>query len=362
MPPEEVASPVSFRPVLYSTAPPYRGGDPGDYARHVASVARWSEQAGCSGILVYTDNGLLDPWLCAQIVLQSTHEIVPLVALQPVYMHPYTAAKMIATLSCLYGRRIDLNMVAGGFKNDLVALGDETPHDRRYDRLVEFTTIVTRLLAGGPVTLQGEFFRVQNLALTPKVPPELQPRVLASGSSDAGLAAARTLGALPVHYPAPAAELGQASKREDGSFGIRVGIVARDADGDAWTVARERFPEDRAGQLTHQLAMKVSDSSWHHRLSGLAQAQSRSDGDSQGGANGAANGAANGDAYWMLPFTNYKTFCPYLVGSYDRVGGELARYFEKGCSTMILDVPIGTEDLQHVTRAIHRGAEQAGGR
>ena len=340
---------MSFRPVLYSTAPPYRGSDAGDYARHVASVARWSEDAGCSGILVYTDNGLLDPWLCAQIVLQSTKQLAPLVAVQPFYMHPYSVAKLVATLSFLHGRRIDLNMVAGGFKNDLVALGDETPHDRRYDRLVEFTTIVTRLLAGGPVTLQGQFYRVQNLALTPRIPPELQPRVLASGSSEAGLAAARVLGALPVHYPAPAAELGQASKREDGSFGIRVGIVARDADDDAWTVARERFPEDRAGQLTHQLAMKVSDSSWHHRLSGLAHAQA-----------GSANGEAQRDAYWMLPFTNYKTFCPYLVGSYDRVGGELARYFEKGCSTMILDVPIGTEDLEHVTRAIHRGAERAG--
>ena len=332
----------SPRPILYSTAPPYRGEDPGDYARHVASVARWSEQAGCSGILVYTDNGLLDPWLCAQIVLQSTREIVPLVAVQPFYMHPYSVAKMISTLTFLYGRRIDLNMVAGGFKNDLVALGDDTPHDRRYDRLIEFTTIITRLVAGaGPVTFQGEFFRVQNLTLTPKVPRELQPRVLASGSSEAGLAAARALGALPVHYPAPAAELGETSKREDGTFGIRVGIVARDAEDDAWEIARKRFPEDRAGQLTHQLAMKVSDSSWHHRLSGLAKEQ------------------AERDAYWMVPFTNYKTFCPYLVGTYDRVGAELAHYFEKGCSTMILDVPIGAEELEHVTRAIRQGSAQA---
>ena len=334
---------MSFRPDLYSTAPPYRGSDAGDYARHVASVASWSEEAGCSGILVYTDNGLLDPWLCAQIVLQSTRTLAPLVAVQPFYMHPYSVAKLIATLSFLYGRRIDLNMVAGGFKNDLVALGDETPHDRRYDRLIEFTTIVTRLLAGeGPVTLEGDFYRVHNLTLTPRVPRELLPRVLASGSSDAGLAAARALRALPVHYPAPAAELGQSSKGEDGSFGIRVGIVARDGDDDAWDVARARFPEDRAGQLTHQLAMKVSDSSWHHRLSGLAKEK------------------AERDAYWMVPFTNYKTFCPYLVGTYERVGAELARYFEKGASTMILDVPIGTEEMEHVTRAIRSGAEQVG--
>jgi alkanesulfonate monooxygenase len=331
------------KPVLYATAPPFRGEDPGDYARQVAAVARWSESAGCSGILVYTDNSLLDPWLCAQIVLQSTHQLAPLVAVQPIYMHPYSVAKMIATLSYLYGRRIDLNLLAGGFKNDLVALGDDTPHDRRYDRMVEFATIVRRLVAGaGPVCFQGEFYRVQSLTLTPKIPPRLQPRVLASGSSEAGLAAARAIGALPVQYPAPAAELGEASKGDDGRFGIRVGIVVREVEEDAWSIARKRFPEDRAGQLTHQMAMKVSDSSWHLRLSSLAKQQTER------------------DVYWMVPFDNYKTFCPYLVGTYDRVGLELARYFEKGCSTLILDVPIGSEELEHVTRAIERGAELAG--
>jgi alkanesulfonate monooxygenase len=327
-------------PVLYATAPPYQGGDPGDYGRHLAKVARWSEEAGCEGILVYTDNSLLDPWLCAQIVLQSTRALVPLVAVQPIYLHPYAVAKNIATLSYLYGRRIDLNLVAGGFKTDLAALCDETPHDRRYDRLVEYTTIVKRLAAGGPVTFEGEFHRVVNLALTPRVPAHLAPRILVSGSSPAGLAAARSLAALPVQYPAPAAELAEA-RHQEGSFGIRVGIVARDAEEAAWSVATERFPEDRQGQLKHQLAMKVSDSSWHQQLSGLAKDH------------------VTRDTYWMVPFTNYKTFCPYLVGTYDRVGTELARYFQQGCSAMILDVPIGTEELEHVQRAIRRGAELA---
>jgi alkanesulfonate monooxygenase len=302
-------------------------------------VARWSEEAGCEGILVYTDNSLLDPWLCAQIVIQSTRKLVPLVAVQPIYMHPYGVAKMIATLSYLHGRRIDLNMVAGGFKNDLTALCDATAHDRRYDRLVEYTTIVKRLAAGGPVTFEGEFHRVVNLTLSPRIPAQLQPRILVSGSSEAGLAAARSLAALPVQYPAPATEPPEA--RHDGAFGIRAGIVARDAEGAAWSVATERFPEERQGQLKHQLAMKVSDSSWHQHLSELAKDH------------------VARDAYWMVPFTNYKTFCPYLVGTYERVGSELARYFQQGCSAMILDVPIGTEEFEHVKRAIRRGAELA---
>jgi alkanesulfonate monooxygenase len=307
--------------VLYATIPPYRGEkDPAGYLAHVARVARLSEEAGCEGALVYTDNSKLDPWLIAQTVVQSTERLVPLVAVQPIYTHPYVVAKKIATLAYLYGRRIDLNMVAGGFKTDLTALCDETPHDRRYGRLVEYTEIVKRLCAGGSVGFEGEFHSVKNLKLSPAVPEHLQPHILLSGSSEAGLAAALALGALPVCYPEPAKDF-VAARGPGGYFGMRVGIVTREEEQVAWKVARTRFPEDRAGQLKHQLAMKISDSSWHHQLSALATDHTR-------------------DTYWMVPFMNYKTFCPYLVGSHDCVGGELARYFAEGCSAMILDVPL----------------------
>jgi alkanesulfonate monooxygenase len=323
--------------ILYSTCPPYRGGEGQAYYRQVCEVARWSEEAGCDGILVYTDNGLLDPWLVAHLVIQSTSSLSPLVAIQPIYMHPYTVAKMVATLALLHRRRIDLNIVAGGFKNDLLALGDRTPHDRRYARLTEYTGIIRRLLEGGtPVTFKGEFYSVSKLRLAPALDPALTPRILLSGSSPEGLAAAKTLGALPVCYPEPASRTAQ---QQDGEreFGIRVGIIGREDEGDAWRIARERFPEDRRGQATHQLAMKVSDSAWHRQLSTIApQVTAES-------------------AYWMVPFQNYKTFCPYLVGSYERVGEELGRYLAAGCRAIILDVPPNATELRHVALSIAAG-------
>jgi alkanesulfonate monooxygenase len=306
----------------------------------VQDVARWSEDGGCDGILVYTDNGVLDPWLVAQLIIESTSSLTPLVAVQSLYMHPYSVAKMVATLSLLNGRRIDLNMVAGGFKNDLLALDDRTPHDRRYARLTEYTAIIRRLLEGGPpVTFKGEFYSVTNLSLVPALHPALMPRILLSGSSPEGLAAAQTLGALPVRYPEPASQT-ESRQDEDLEFAIRVGIIGRDNDEDAWTIARERFPEDRRGQTTHQLAMKVSDSAWHQQLSAIAPQHSAD------------------SVYWMVPFQNYKTFCPYLVGSYDRVGEELRRYFASGCRTVILDVPPSDTEMAHVTRSI-AAAEKA---
>jgi len=41
---------------------------------------------------------------------------------------------------------------------------------------------------------------------------------------------------------------------------VRVGIIARKSEEEAWSIANERFPGDRKGQITHQLAMKTSDS------------------------------------------------------------------------------------------------------
>src|SRR6266550_2120033 len=146
---------------VFSTCVQSCDGDPETYAQRVADVARWSEQAGCKGILVYSDNRLVDAWLASHIIIQNTTRLCPLVAVQPIYMHPYAVAKLVASFGHMYGRRIYLNMVAGGFKNDLVALNDTTPHDKRYDRLIEYTRIIRDLLASSlPVSHEGEYYTV----------------------------------------------------------------------------------------------------------------------------------------------------------------------------------------------------------
>jgi alkanesulfonate monooxygenase len=325
---------------VFSTCPPSSGWDTRTYLQEVVRVARWSEGAGCKGILIYSDNSLVDPWLVAQVIIESTRSLCPLVAVQPVYMHPYSVARMVASLAYLHGRRIYLNMVAGGFKNDLTALNDATPHDRRYHRLIEYTTVIRSLLSGpSPVDFGGEFYRTSKLRLSPSLPPDLTPGIFISGSSEAGIAAARAIGATAIEYPKPAEECGDGAAADGVPHGIRVGIIARAAEQDAWDAARARFPEDRKGQLAHQLAMKVSDSVWHGQLS-------------QKGA------GAEAGPYWLVPFQNYKTMCPYLVGSYERVGAEIGRYAALGHRAFILDVPREADDLHHTSLAFDRALEQ----
>jgi alkanesulfonate monooxygenase len=321
---------------IYTTCPPSNNADHSTYLSTVADVARWSDSAGCTGILVYTDNRLVDPWIVSQIIIQSTQTLNPLVAVQPIYMHPYTAAKMVASLAFINGRSVHLNMLAGGFRNDLLALGDDMPHDERYERTVEYTQIVMALLRGdGPTNADGRYFTVSGVRLRPKVPEHLIPEVLVSGSSPAGQEAARVLGATAVKYPQPPGEEATwISASSPATFGVRIGIIAREDADEAWRVAHTRFPADREGQITHQLASAVSDSHWHSQLAGEPHA-------------GSPHIDDDPDPYWLGPFQNYKTFCPYLVGSYDRVARMLAHYMDLGANTFILDVPPSDEELLH---------------
>ena len=317
---------------IFSTTPQSKDFPRETYVQQVIDVARWSEQAGCTGILVYTDNSIVDPWSVAHIIVQNTARLMPLVAVQPVYMHPYWVAKMVATFAHLYGRRVCLNMLAGGFKNDLVALNDTTPHDERYARLVEYTTIIKLLLSGaGPVTFEGKFYAVRNLRTAPALAPELFPGILMSGSSEAGVAAAMAVGATIVQYPKPAKDCARDPATAGGKTGIRVGIIARSTSAEAWNAANERFPGDRKGQLAHQLAMRISDSVWHQQLSEMIEET----GEVQG-------------VYWMWPFENHQTFCPYLVGSYEEVSEEMSRYMSRGFEAFILDIPSSREELGHI--------------
>jgi alkanesulfonate monooxygenase len=237
---------------------------------------------------------------------------------------------MITSLAFLHGRRVHLNVVADGFKNDREALNDQTPYDQRYERLTEYTAIVQQLLQSAePVSFSGSCYQVCNLRLTPPLPRDLSPRILMSSSSDAGIETARRMGATAIEYPRPAA--GYAKAPSCVGRGLRIGIITRDTDTNAWCVAHTLFPEDRRVQLTQQLAMKASDSSWHRQLSHRSRIRSEEH-----------------NPYWLAPIGNYTTFCPYLVGSYVKVSDTLACYLNAGYRTFILDVPPSAEEMRHI--------------
>lgn len=308
-----------------------------EYAAMVRSTCEWAERDGWEALLIYTSNGLADPWAVAQFMLQNTRTVRPLVAVQPLYSHPFTVANQVLTLGSFYGRQIYINFVAGDYPRDRIALGDDTPHDRRYERMIEYGTIVRRLLSSdAPVTLDGQFHKIRDLHLFSRLPSPLQPEFTVSGSSEAGLAAARALDACAIQYPKPSQDyvVGGGDLRQ--RYGLRIGVISRPTSEAAWAIARARFPENPDGAQVREIASQVSDSVWVKELSKTVS-------------------VPDGHPYWLGPYRNYQSSCPFLVGSFDDVSRELAAYMKAGIGTFLLETPRDPADSETIS-AVFRSA------
>src|SRR5262249_28999959 len=204
------------------------------YWKNIQSVNRWSEQYDCTGTLIFTGNDIyIDPWLVAHSTIMETENLCPLVAVNPIYMHPFSAAKMISSFAYLYKRRVFLNLVTGTAVNYLSALGDKLEHDDRYSRLEEYVQIIKSLLAGqGLTSFDGKHYQVRGLQLLPQVPESLTPGLLLAGQSDAARKVCKSVGAIGMQMLKP--ELEQAV---DGVSGIHFGIVTRGTEDQAWNAA-----------------------------------------------------------------------------------------------------------------------------
>jgi alkanesulfonate monooxygenase len=326
--------------IIYSSCPPIAEDDRKSYPRDLHKIVRWSDDAGCRGGLVYTDFTSVDGWMVAQAAIVNSATFVPLVAIQPMDMTPFALGRAVSSLALLYNRRVDLNFVSGGFSGDLAAQGDDLPHDARYDRLIEYVSIVRTLLGGGRAEHTGRYYNVRGAQLPFPLPADLMPTAYVSGSSEASVQAAESLGLRQLSYPLPPGDFAGPNVRKNKfGTGIRIGIIVRDDSSEAWQRAHERFPPDSEGAARMQLLCAISESSWQGSIASLTMPDNN-----------------NGDPYWLVPFRNYHTYCPYLVGSYEEVGEALRKYLSGGVRAFILDEPQELEDLQRARTAILRAA------
>ncbi|MFZ5635062.1 MAG: LLM class flavin-dependent oxidoreductase [Pseudomonadota bacterium] len=298
--------------------------------RNALETIRLSDRHGCAGTLILTGNEIaVEPWLIAQAVAAGSASLEPLIAVNPVYMHPFAVARMIGSFALAYGRRVRLNLVTGTSLSHLSALGDELSHDDRYERLLEYAAIVDGLLDGTPLTAEGRFYSVRGLQLLPAVDKTLRPRYFVAGQSDAAMRVAARVGATGLQMLGP-----QLEHRPGGAEAIHFGIVTRDDEAAAWRAARERFPDDEIGRFVLDQSMKNTDSQWKHRLQVAA---------TQG------SGALPG--FWMSPFASFQADCPFFVGDHARTAGLLAALVRSGIRTFVLDIPLDETEYRNTAAA-----------
>jgi alkanesulfonate monooxygenase len=301
------------------------------YWENIRTVAQLSQRYSCTGILIFTGNDtFVEPWLVAHSVILESEHLSPLVAVNPMYLHPFTAAKMVSSFAYLYKRKIYLNMVTGTALSHSQALNDQLSHDERYERLAEYIQIIQGLTSGTrAVNFDGRFYKVASLTLQPKVPENLTPEFLIAGQSEAAQRVVETTGSIGMQMLQPKLELELGKAR-----GIHLGIITRRDRSAAWDAAQALFPEDRRGQKALDISMSNTDSVWKRRMRLAAEEPD-----------------VSASGYWLAPFRNFRADCPYFVGSHQEVADLLVRLIRKGIEVFILDIPAQEIEFQNINTA-----------
>jgi len=308
-----------------------RNPNAAEHVDELMRVARFGESIGLEGPLLFAGNDtLVEPWAMAQHILAHTRKISPLIAVNPLYMHPFTVAKFVSSFALLYRRKIYLNMITGTATSDLAGLGERRTHEERYSRLGEFIVIVRDLLASPrPITFQGEFYATHNLQLRAGLPHALMPEFLIAGQSDDARRVAAQTGCLRMQMLPPDLEQGVSA------FGLNFGIFARERRDEARHEAKRLFLDSAEQRELLKYTMENTDSVWKRRLHEADQ-----------------DGELRENGYWLLPFLTCQADCPYLVGSYAEIGATLRRFADMKISTIILDLVADERELDHVCRAL----------
>jgi probable F420-dependent oxidoreductase len=146
-------------------------------ARDWAELARKVEDLGYSTLTCadhLDDQFAPVPALAAAAMATTTLRLGTLVLAND-YRHPVVAAKDAATLDVLSDGRLELGVGAGWMSSDYEAAGIPLdPPGERIERLAEGLAVIQGLFGDGPLSFDGEHYRIDGLEGFPK---PLQPHV-----------------------------------------------------------------------------------------------------------------------------------------------------------------------------------------
>lgn len=235
-----------------SLAPGVRAGafDGFSYVDHLADIARAAEISGFYGALLPSFAMTDDPWTISPALAEETKTLRFMIAFQPGFLNPVHAARLSASLQRVSGGRLVYNVITGGGGPDQLWWGDPTTHDDRYQRTSEFLDVLRGVWAGGPFDYDGTHYQVRGGGLPATLAGAPFPEIYFSGSSDAAIEAAGRHADYYLSWLEPLDALGEKfnqvrarSERlgREPKFAVRVDILARDSDAEAWADARRSF-------------------------------------------------------------------------------------------------------------------------
>jgi alkanesulfonate monooxygenase len=296
---------------------------------YLALIAQAAEQMGFTAALTPTSSWCEDAWIASAALSQLTRRFKFLVAFRPGLHSPTLAAQMAATFQRISGGRLLLNVVTGGDDAEQRRFGDHLGKRERYARAGEYLHVLRELWSGEPVDFQGEHVDVRDARI---VAAATWPEIYLGGSSPEALEVAARHADVYLSWGEPPSavaakcdavrELASRHGREL-RYGVRLHVIARDTDREAWAEA-ERLLErmDPAQVAEAQAVQRASQSEGQRRM--VALHGGRRDGLEVYPNLWAGVGLVRGGAGTAL------------VGSHEEVAERIEEYHELGIDEFIL--------------------------
>lgn len=233
-----------------------KGGRRVDFS-YMKQMAQAIDRLGYKGALLPTGRSCEDAWVTASALLSVTERMRFMVALRPGLMSPSAAARMSASFDRLSRGRLCLNVVAGGDPVELAGDGIHADHDTRYAITDEFLTVWRKQMQGERVTYQGKHLDIRggHLQLPPIQTP--YPPLYFGGSSPAAHKVAAKHADIYLSWGEPPSDVAKktadirhlaAQQRRSLRFGIRLHVIVRETDREAWDAANRliRYVDETA--------------------------------------------------------------------------------------------------------------------
>ena len=238
---------------------------------YIAEVARAAEISGFQGGLIPSFPMTDEPWAISSFLARETSTFRFMIAFQPGFLNPVTAARMTASLQRATGGRGLYNVITGGGGPAQLWWGDVAPHDDRYARTTEFLDVLRGVWSGQPYSYQGKFYQVENASLPQQLLGQPFPEIYFSGSSDAALASASKHAEYYLSWLEPFDQLKDKFDRVKArtealgrkiKCAVRVDIIARRTEEEAWREVRRGFEnlDDAAKERYKRFAEQRGDS------------------------------------------------------------------------------------------------------
>ena len=263
-------------------------------------VAVAAEAAGFEYMLIPVGHQCWDAWMTGAAMIGRTKSMRMLIAARPSYIHPVLLAKMISALDQLSGGRVSINLIAGQSEAENLAEGVKWSKEQRYEIMEEEVQILKTLwTSGGKADFDGKYYTLKQAEIVPLPFQKPYPKFYLGGGSgqawelsakhsDVHLFWGDTIEQIAANMATLRAMAAPHGREADLGFGMRLQIICRENEADAWeaaeglvrnvTAERERYIKEHyansaANQRVQELRRTKGDLIAPNLWSGLARAR-----------------------------------------------------------------------------------------